>query len=83
MWPKSIAGFFWGLLISTSLMLNLENLKLFPIDVNLLIGLLLAFVIWAIVMVYCYGQNTARRASLGCLKLFVVSALLNAGLMYF
>lgn len=82
MWPKSIAALLWGLLLSISLMLNLHNLKLFSIEVNLLIGLLLGFMLWVSVMVYCYSKNTVWQASKGCLKLFVVSILINVGLMW-
>lgn len=81
MWPKSIAAFLWGIVLSTSLMLNLNHLKLFSVQANLLIGLILAFALWAGVMTYCYSQNTVKQASIGCLKVLIVSALINAGFM--
>jgi len=77
MWPKSLAGFFLGLLISTSLVLNLKLLPL-AVDVRLLIGLLLAFVLWGAVMTYCYYASSLKRASLNCGKLLAVSVALNA-----
>ncbi|WP_250461630.1 hypothetical protein [Microbulbifer litoralis] len=81
MWPKTIAGFFLGLLVSTSLVLNL---KLLPVDVDtrLLAGLLLAFVLWGAVMTYCYYANSIGRASLNCTKLLAVSAALNAIVLF-
>ncbi|MFD1216806.1 MULTISPECIES: hypothetical protein [Microbulbifer] len=76
MWPKTLAGFFLGLLISTSLALNLKLLPL-DVDTRLLSGLLLAFVLWAAVMTYCYYASSAKRASLNCLKLLAVSVAVN------
>lgn len=82
MWPKSIAGFFLGLLISISLVLNLSQLLLFAQDVKLLTGLLAAFLLWGGVMTYCYYSQSIGRASLNCIGLLAVSGLLNAALLY-
>ncbi|TLM78960.1 hypothetical protein ACONUD_15550 [Microbulbifer harenosus] len=81
MWPKSIAGFFLGLLVSTSLVLNLKLLPL-AIDTRLLSGLLLAFLLWAAVMTYCYRASSIKRASLHCAGLLAVSVALNAVVLF-
>lgn len=77
MWPKSISAFIWGLVLSISLMLNINYLIPLPVDVSLLVGLLSAFVLWGGVMVYCFSRNTVKQASITCLKIFVVSASIN------
>lgn len=81
MWLKSITAFLWGMVLSTSLTLNLNLIKLFSAEVNLLIGLILAFAIWAGVMTYCYSQNTIKQASIACLKVLITSILINVGLV--
>jgi len=81
MWPKSLAAFVFGLLLSVSFMLNLNKLLPFAIDIQLFVGLLLAFCIWVAVMVYCYSCNSAKIASLGCIKMLLVSGLLNTYLL--
>ncbi|MCQ3829988.1 hypothetical protein HXX02_11070 [Microbulbifer elongatus] len=81
MWPKSLAGFFLGLLVSTSLVLNLKWLPM-AVDTRLLTGLLLAFVLWAAAMTYVYYESSVKRASLNCLKLLAVSAALNGVVLY-
>lgn len=82
MWPKSLAGFFLGLLVSISLVLNLNQLLPLAVDVRLLIGLLIAFPLWGGVMVYCFYSQSTRRASRNCVALLAVSGLLNAALLY-
>lgn len=81
MWPKSITAFLWGIVLSTSLMLNLNYMKLFSTQTSLLVGLILGFILWAGVMTYCYSQNTVKQASINCFKVLVVSALINAWFM--
>jgi len=81
MWPKSLAACFFGFLLSISLMLNLNKLLPFAVEIQLFVGLLLAFCIWVAVMVYCYSCNSAKIASLGCIKVLLVSGLLNAYLL--
>lgn len=81
MWPKSIAGFFLGLLVSASLVLNLKLLPL-AIDIRLLSGLLLAFLLWAAVMTYCYRASSIKHASLRCAGLLAVSVALNAVVLF-
>lgn len=78
MWSKTLTGFVLGLLLSVSLLLNLNGLLPFAIDVRLLIGLLIGFVLWAGAMVYCYFCSDARSAALGCLKVLAVSVVFNA-----
>lgn len=82
MWSRTFVGFFLGLLLSISLMLNLNFILPLAVDSRLLIGLLAAFVLWAAVMVYCYYSKSAGRAGLGCMKLLVVSGVVNAALMF-
>lgn len=82
MWPRSLTGFFLGLLISISLILNLNLLLPLAVDVRLFTGLLSAFLLWGGVMVYCYYGRSLRRAGLHCLLLLTASGLLNAALLY-
>lgn len=82
MWPRTLAGFFLGLLAAVSLMLNLHFLLPLPVDVKLLIGLISGFILWAIAMTWLYRERSAGRASLGCLKLLAASGILNAAFMF-
>lgn len=82
MWPKTLTGFFLGLLISISVMLNISQSLPLPVDIRLLAGLLIAFPLWGGVMTYCYYINSTKRAALSCCKLLAVSVLLNFVQMY-
>jgi len=82
MWPRSLTGFFLGLLISISLVLNLNRLLPLAVDLRLLIGLLIAFPLWGGVMLYCYYSRSAPRAAFHCVALLAASSLLNAALLY-
>ncbi|WDE06099.1 hypothetical protein SG34_003985 [Thalassomonas viridans] len=77
MWPKSLVAFFFGIILSISLMLNLNHLLPVPVDVRLLIGLVTGFCLWVAVMVYCYSRNTARAAVWGCCKTLLASGAVN------
>lgn len=78
MWSRTLTGFVLGLLLSVSLMLNLNWLLPLATDARLLIGLLVGFVLWAGVIVYCYWCRNARRAAFGCLTVLAVSVGSNA-----
>jgi hypothetical protein len=78
LWLRTMAALLWGLVLSVSLMLNINYLLPLPTTIKLFVGLLLAFIIWAGVMTYCFSQSTAIKASLFCVKVFVVSAIINA-----
>lgn len=81
MWPRTLAGFFLGLLVAVSLMLNLNFLLPVPVDVKLLIGLISGFILWAGAMLYCYYSRSVGRASLNCLMVLVISGSVNAAFM--
>ncbi|KZN45155.1 hypothetical protein [Pseudoalteromonas luteoviolacea] len=81
MWPKTILGFLFGLLISVSVALNTNLILPFAEDTRLLIGLILGFPIWASIMVWAYAFDTARKAAKYMLLVLLPSALLNVFLM--
>ncbi|MBQ4814343.1 hypothetical protein J8M20_23465 [Pseudoalteromonas luteoviolacea] len=81
MWPKTILGFIFGLLISVSIALNTNLILPFAEDTRLLIGLILGFPIWASIMVWAYAFETALKASKYLLLVLLPSALLNVFLM--
>lgn len=82
MWWQSLAAFFWGLVLSISLMLNIRHLLPVAADTGLLVGVLVGFTLWGLVMVYCYAKGHVGRASIGCLKLLLVSATVNAVMVW-
>jgi hypothetical protein len=81
MWSKTFAGLLLGLLISISVILNL-NLTL-PIqeDSMLLIGLILAFPIWVGIQVWAYSFTKSKKAWLTLFWVLLPSALLNSLLL--
>jgi hypothetical protein len=81
MWSKTFAGLLLGLLISISVILNL-NLTL-PIqeDSMLLIGLILAFPIWVGIQVWAYSVTKSKKAWLTLFWVLLPSALLNSLLL--
>ncbi len=81
MWSRTFAGLILGLLISISVILNL-NLTL-PIkeDSMLLIGLLLAFPIWVGIQVWAYSFSQSKKAWLTLFWVLLPSALLNTLLL--
>jgi len=62
MWSRTLSGFILGLLLSISVALNLNLLLPIAQDVSLLIGLLVAFPIWAGVQVWSYSFSSAKQA---------------------
>ena len=81
MWPKTLIGLFFGLIISMSLVLNLNLVLPLAEDVKLISGLILAFPIWAVVLVWAYAFEKARTAAKKMSFIFVPSCLLNAILL--
>ncbi|GEK11259.1 hypothetical protein HUZ36_04080 [Pseudoalteromonas sp. McH1-7] len=81
MWPKTLLGFFLGLLLSISLVLNLNLLLPFSEAAKLMLGLILAFPIWAGVMTWSYAFTTAGAASKRLFTILIPSILLNSALL--
>lgn len=81
MWSRSLVALPVGLLLSVSLVLNLNFLLPSAVDVRLLIGLLIAFALWAGAMVFFYRQASAWRAARPVLLLLAASAAINAVFM--
>ncbi|WDE12565.1 hypothetical protein [Thalassomonas haliotis] len=77
MWPKSFAAFFFGIILSISLMLNLNHFLPLAVDVRLLVGLVSGFCLWVAVMIYCYSRNSAKAAVWGCSKTLLASGAVN------
>lgn len=77
MWSRTFAGFLLGLLISVSVVLNLNLLLPIKEDTMLLIGLLCAFPIWAGIQVWAYSFTSAKKAWLKLTMVLTPSALLN------
>ncbi|MGK0410141.1 MAG: hypothetical protein ACJASB_002303 [Shewanella psychromarinicola] len=82
MWPKSFSAFLWGLLLAISLMLMVFRILPVDVDVKLFVGLMLGFCVWVMVMAFCYSRNSAKAASLVCVKWLVASSLINALLFF-
>ena len=81
MWSRTFAGLLIGLLLSISLVLNLNLLLPIKEDTMLLIGLLLAFPIWAGIQVWSYSFASAKKAWLKLSFVLIPSVLINAALL--
>ncbi|TMP39831.1 hypothetical protein CWB98_00755 [Pseudoalteromonas rubra] len=81
MWPRTLIGLFIGLFLSVSLVLNLNLLLPFAEGTRLLIGLILAFPIWAGCIVWAYAYPTAWKSFKALMLMFVPSVILNTTLM--
>jgi len=81
MWSRTFAGLIIGLLLSVSIALNLNLLLPFKEDTMLLIGLLIAFPIWAGVQVWSYSFASAKKAWLKLGLVLIPSVLINAVLL--
>ena len=77
LWPKSFYGLIWGLLISISFVMNLYHFLPLETSTFLLTSLVVSFLIWGAVMLYCYSCSRHKQINMVCLKLFSVSLLLN------
>ena len=81
MWSRTFAGLIIGLLLSVSIVLNLNLLLPIKEDTMLLIGLLLAFPIWAGIQVWAYCFTSAKKAWLKLSLVLIPSVLINAVLL--
>jgi hypothetical protein len=81
MWSRTFAGLIIGLLLSVSIVLNLNLLLPIKEDTMLLLGLLLAFPIWAGIQVWAYSFSNARKAWLKLTLVLIPSVLVNAVLL--
>ena len=81
MWSRTFAGLIIGLLLSVSLVLNLNLLIPIKEDTMLLIGLLLAFPIWAGIQVWSYSFTNAKKAWSTLSLVLIPSVLINAALL--
>jgi len=82
MWPKSVAAFLWGLVLAISLMLIVFRILPAYVDVKLFVGLMLCFCVWVGMMTFCYSRNSAKAASVVCVKWLMASSLINALLFF-
>jgi len=81
MWSRTFAGLIVGLLLSVSIVLNLNLLLPIKEDTMLLLGLLLAFPIWAGTQVWSYSFASAKKAWLTLSLVLIPSVLINAVLL--
>lgn len=81
MWPRTLIGFFFGLLLSISIVLNLNLLLPLAEDTRLITGLVLAFPIWAGSIVWAYAYEKARHTLKAMSYVLIPSCLLNALLL--
>lgn len=81
MWPKTLLGFFVGLLLSISIVLNLNLLLPFSEASLLMLGLILAFPIWASVLLWSYSHNSVKTAYKPLLAVVLPSFALNITLV--
>lgn len=82
LWTQSIAAFFWGLLLSISIMLNLNKVMPLATDTRLFVGLLIGFTTWAVVITFCLSRNNAWQAARSCGLWLLISVLLNIVMYY-
>ena len=78
MWSKSFTAIFAGCLMSVSVMLNLNYLLPIATDTKLFLGLLIAFPIWVVTMLYCYAASSALKAWKYCFVPLFLSIAINA-----
>lgn len=77
MWPKTSAALIGGCFLSISLTLNLNYLLPLRVDALLMLGILLAFPMWAALMVWCYSSSSGVQAWKRCSGLMALSLTLN------
>ena len=78
---KTLAGFFLGLLISASFILNLNLILPFEIDTLLLFGLLSAFPIWGGIQVWFFASPLLKKTVVQSLMVLLPSVLFNVLLL--
>lgn len=81
MWSRTFAGLILGLLLSVSVVLNLNLLLPLKEDTMLLIGLLVAFPLWAGIQVWSYSFISAKKAWLKLSLVLIPSVLINTVLL--
>jgi hypothetical protein len=81
MWSRTFAGLILGLLISISIVLNVNLLLPIKEDSILLIGLLCAFPLWTGVMVWAYSFSNSKKAWLTLTMTLLPMAFLNIVLL--
>jgi hypothetical protein len=82
MWQKTSAALIGGCLLSISLTLNLNYLLPLSVDALLVLGIALAFPIWAALMVWCYSSSGGMQAWKRCSGLMALSLTLNIVLFF-
>jgi hypothetical protein len=75
---KTFAGVLGGGLVSISVMLNLNFILPFNVDLLLLVGLLVSFPIWIVAMVWCYGASGGLQAWKRCAYVLAFSVSVNS-----
>ena len=81
MWSRTFAGLIVGLLLSISIVLNLNLLLPLKEDTMLLIGVLISFPLWAGMQVWSYSFVSAKKAWLKLSLVLIPSVLINAVLL--
>ncbi|WP_440056879.1 hypothetical protein ACSLBF_18530 (plasmid) [Pseudoalteromonas sp. T1lg65] len=81
MWPKTILGLLLGLLISISLIVNLNLILPMSEPALLLLGLIVAFPAWAGLVVWSYAHPDAKSAAMSLLYVLIPSLCLNTILL--
>ena len=81
MWSRTFSGFILGLLISISIVLNLNLLLPIKEETMLLVGLLFAFPLWASCQVWAYTFTSSKKAWLTLTLTLAPSILLNVLLL--
>ncbi len=82
MFVKTLYGLLMGLLLSISLVLNINLLVPIDEDARLLMGLLLAFPIWAATITWCYFLEPIKQILKKPLLVLVPSFICNLLLLF-
>ena len=77
MWRKTLSSFFIGLLLSTSLILNVNHFIPLDVDVKLLVGYVAGFITWSALMTYFFCFESVKRPFIQCTCVLLVSVALN------
>lgn len=77
MWRKTLLSFFIGLMLSLSITLNINHLLPIDVDIKLLAGYILGFLLWAGLITYFFCFETIRKPLLRCLSALFISLVLN------
>ena len=77
MWSRTFCGLILGLLISVSVALNLNLVLPIPTDAALLLGMIVAFPVWAGVQVWSYSFSSGKEAWIKGAMILIPSAVLS------